>query len=160
MIYIYQKTTGPWICGSDPNLIKKLEPMILVNTTGESVEVRRVVNNSVFIEETNANQIAKNAEGDAYASYAELFQATISLFQQETVAPSETSSKLSKISITGVDEQTDYEMPVDTDMNGWILALNPFEVSATLVEVLGVKKIRFTTALSADENATVIYNKI
>lgn len=160
MIYIYQKTTGPWICGDNPDLIKKLEPMRLV-ANGELVTVRRVVNDSVFIAETNANTIAKDAVGNLYANYAELYTATADLFFEEGEAiPDSAASKIEKIKIVGVDLQTDYEMPVDTDIEGWIVALNPIEVDAVLIEELGVKKIRFSEALATGDNATVIYNKL
>lgn len=161
MIYIFQMPTGPWVCGTDPALIKKLEPMKLVNTSGQLIEIRRMVNDSVFIEEMDANLIAKNAEGDKYADYAELFAATVNLFEQpDEVTPPANATKVDKTIIVGVEGETDYDMPIDTDMDAWVVAIQSIEIDASLITVLGIKKIRFTEALSVGDNVTVLYNKL
>lgn len=60
------------------------------------------------------------------------------------------------VQITGDGENTDYAMPVDCNISGPFI-INNVPYSAALVLVSGVKKIRFSQVLSAEEFTVVAY---
>jgi len=110
----------------------------------------------------NMDEFKVEKENRTFYSDTDEILSALSYFMQTSSGGS--GSGFGKISLTGVDLQTDYPVPDDhknlIDMNKPIITLNPFEVEAVLLMVGEVKTIRFTTAPLEGDLPTVIYNKI